>query len=212
MRRAMFAAISAPCCLLMAAPARAEGFAEGTIGIGFVQTVDTKTGTLTIPPDTATGHGEIDFNDPLVVGLEVGMDQHSFRVGASYDYLDTNVRKVRLTGTINGIPESISVPRSDLDVDDAKVNLLAVNGYWTPELATNIRGLAGIGIGEAIITHASTELAFVATLGAHMAISSNAYLGLRYRYVRASGPKDEDDIHYNPVNAHLVSAVLGVHF
>jgi len=50
-----------------------------------------------------------------------------------------------------------------------------------------------------------------ATAGFRMALTDQAYVGLRYRFYRVEGPTDDTGIRYEPLETHSVMAILGVY-
>lgn len=216
------------CCLLPAVALLTVGgmqaavagpYVEGAVGVGIVHDANTKTYTLSNPPDTATGRIALDYKHPVSLGAELGVslaDQGLFRFSLSYDNIDAELRSATVSGTVNGTPGSITFQASDLKNAgyevDSNIHLVAANVYYSPLAHFSTQPYVGLGVGAALFSHADGELALTATVGVRQVISNSAFLGLRYRYARISGPTDDLGLEYEPIRASLFSAVAGFSF
>ena len=203
----------------MGASAEPVAYFERSVGAAFLPNVNTQTYTFVLPPDTISGHAELNYGTQLVAGAEIGYG--GFAHGdlrwsiISYDYLHATLDSARLVGTINGVPSSITLSNGVLngagfDFDNS-VHLLTTDVYYNfPDIGGVVRPYLGVGAGAAFIEHADAELALAATAGLRYGFAHNrAYIGVRYRYYRIAGPTDDLGIKYDPIQAHTVSAVIG---
>ncbi len=72
-----------------------------------------------------------------------------------------------------------------------------------------LRPYLGVGLGAAWLTHSDTQTAVTATAGVRISLSEDAYLGLRYRYYRITGPTSTLGIKLNPINNRSIMSVIG---
>jgi opacity protein-like surface antigen len=203
---------------LVAAPsAQAGGFIEGAVGVGMIQPVSTDTQTVVSPPDTVQLRGTLHYNDSLSAGAEAGwrnVDATRIKISLSYDYLKAKLSHADVSGTIDAAPFAGSMSSGllrsfGIDFDNT-VHLAAANIYFEPEAMNFFQPYIGVGVGAAFFDHAGTEPAVTATIGVTHALTPNAYIGLRYRYAHVWGPTDDLGFKYDPINAHLISAIVGV--
>jgi opacity protein-like surface antigen len=196
-------------------------YIEGSVGVRFSSDVQTKNYTFVVPPDTASGHAELNYGTNVVIGAELGIadlvGDGNWRFGVSYDYTQFNLDSVRFVGTVNGVPGSVTVSDSDVRSAgfnfDNTVHIVMGNIYYNlPVIRDAFRPYVGLGAGAAFIEHADTEFAFNVSAGIRMALGPSAYVGLRYRFIRVEGPTDELGIQYKPITAHTISAVVGFYF
>jgi hypothetical protein len=198
--------------------AQPVAYIEGSVGVAFMPNVSTQTYTFFIDPYTISGHGELDYGTNLVAGAEIGyagFAHGQLRWGLSYDYMHATLESASLVGSVNGVPGSIKFSSGELNGAgfnfDNSVHLITTDFYYNfADIGGVIRPYVGVGVGAALIEHADAELALSGTAGFRYGFADNtAYIGVRYRYYRISGPTDDFGIKYDPIQAHTVSAVLG---
>lgn len=203
----------------VSAQARDQGYIEGAIGAAFIPTVNTHTYTATIGTDVVSGHGFLNYKTQWSPGAEIGyagMYDGAMRFGISWDYLNGKLDTAGVTGTVNGVPGSITFPASTVKAAgfdfDTNVNVVAANAYYDlPTFGERITPYIGLGVGSAWIKHADTNFAGSATAGFQIAVSDDVYVGARYRFYWIPGVTDDLNIKYNAIKAHVVSAVIGVY-
>ena len=221
MRHVLFAAI------LFASPLPAfaqdsEGhpapYMELGVGLNIAPSVSTQTYTLTSGTTTASGKIDLDYQPGLAGGLEVGYAQvgiPQIRLGVGYDYLEGKFHSGVVRGTVNGTSGSFAFSRADLgslgDALDTDVHVVTGNAYYDLPAMGAIHPYIGGGVGAAFIQNAGSNLAVTASAGLRWDISSQAYLGLRYRFYRVEGPTDDIGIKFEPIMTHSVMAILGTY-
>jgi opacity protein-like surface antigen len=193
-------------------------YAEIGVGLDIIPTVSTLPFTITSGTNTGTGKVNLDYDTGFAAGAEVGyagVGIPELRLGLGYDYLEGTFRSGHLVGTVNGVPGSLSFNRADVTSLggslDNDVNLVTGNIYYSLPMVGPIRPYFGGGAGAAFIANAGSEFAVTATAGFRMALTDQAYVGLRYRFYRVEGPTDDTGIRYEPLETHSVMAILGVY-
>jgi opacity protein-like surface antigen len=193
-------------------------FAEVSLGASFIPTIRTKTYTISDGIDTATGHIELNYSTGLTAGAEAGILGGLFpKIGfsISYDYLQARFDHGLITGTLNGVPGSLSFTRNDVTdfgiTLDNDVHLIAANILYNPFDDGRIHPYIGGGVGVAVISHTDTQAAVTATAGVRADLSNDFYVGVRYRYYYVTGPTDNFGIRYDSLSNHSVMAMIGVY-
>ena len=214
-------------CIFLAVPTLASAqdfpytaYLEGAVGAAFTQSVSTKPFSFVDPVNTFSGTAKLDYGTQFTVGGEIGLTflNDRFRAGISYDYANATVRSATLNGVLNGVPVSGPFSRAALgsvasDFDN-NVHIIAVNVYYNllgPNAQVQPYIGAGFGSGK-IQTAKSNEFVVTGTLGARVRVSDQVYIGARYRFTHIEGITDVIGIHYEPIQFHTVSAVVGFYF
>jgi opacity protein-like surface antigen len=215
MKRILLAALVAaiPSTAFAQAQVGMVGYAEGSIGAAFIQTISTKPFTGVVGTDTYSGVVDLDYSPQLAAGAELGIAYNEFRFGISYDYVNATLDKATFAGTVDDIPFGGSVTKSELDSVgvsvDTKFQVVSANVYYSLPMVGAIRPYIGVGAGVAIPDKLSTEFAANASLGFRYAVSNDIYLGARYRITRVS--QSSAGVTFDPVYFHTLSAVIGVY-
>jgi opacity protein-like surface antigen len=205
-------------------------YVEIGFGASFIPTVQTKNFTIPLFGGLETGHADLNYSTALTESAEIGLAGVAvpeIRLAASYEHLTAHFDNGSITGTLNsgpGIPSAtgtLSATRAELNslgfdagLLDSDVSIATANVYYSLPLLdfakpVILRPYLGMGLGAAWLTHADTQLAVTATAGVRVSLSEDAYLGLRYRYYRITGPTDALGIQLDPINNHSIMAVIG---
>jgi opacity protein-like surface antigen len=193
-------------------------YAEIGVGLDIVPDVSTQTYTFTSGANTGTGKINLNYDTGFAAAAELGyagLGIPQLRLGIGYDYLEGTFRSGQIVGTVNGAPGSLSFTRNNIaslgSSLDNDINLVSGNLYYSLPMVGPIRPYIGGGAGVAFITNAGSNFAASATAGFRMAITDEAYFGVRYRYYWVNSPTDDGGIHYEDVTAHSVMAILGMY-
>jgi len=193
-------------------------YAEIGVGVDIVPDVSTQTYTLTSGTNTATGKINLNYGTGLAGGAEVGyagLGIPQLRLGLGYDYLEGTFRSGKIIGTLNGTSAAFPFTRADIaplgDSLDNDIHLVSGNLYYSLPMVGPIRPYIGGGAGAAFISNAGSNFAASVSAGFRMAITDEAYFGVRYRYYWVNSPTDDSGNHYEDVTAHSVMAILGMY-
>jgi len=200
-------------------PALPAPYGEVAIGASFIPSVHTDTYTINFEGNTATGHIDLNYKTGFTGTAELGyagIFSPDLRLGVAYDIVDAVFSNGLITGTVNGVPASLSFTKADANAVGINlsntVNMFSGQAYYSLPLVWQFRPYIGVGAGAAIIEHASTEPAFTATAGFRSGIAGSAYWGIRYRFYWINGPKDDLGIRYQAITNHSVMVVFGTYF
>ena len=194
-------------------------YLELGVGLNIVPTVSTQTYTLNSPPNTASGRIDLDYDNGLAAGAELGyagLGIPELRAGVGYDYLEGTFSNGKVVGSVNGTAGTLPFTRADITALGASldndIHLVTGNLYYSLPMVGPVRPYIGGGAGMAFISQADAQFALTATAGFRMALSEHGYFGLRYRFYRMEGPVDSLGIRYEPVMAHSFMVMLGGYF
>ena len=208
--------------LLMPAVASAQGYIEGSIGMGFISSADVQ--VVNGPTSADRGTIGLDYGSSLIFGAEAGFaglgNTNSLRLGASWDHAKADLDTVKVSGFGTGGAASISCSllESEIDVScsnlNSTVNVFAGNAYLDLGMgnAMGIQPYIGVGAGFATFKDAKDAFAMSGTLGARYPLSMNAYVGGRYRFQWIDATKNDESIQFDSIKIHGISLLLGVTF
>src|SRR5215510_4498089 len=166
MKRLLLAAVLA---LIPSIASAQVGYVEGSIGVVVFPDINSDNyAIITRTGDLFEGNAEAAYNSNWAFGLEGGFQTGPWRFGVSWDFINAEIDKARLEGTLNGAPFTFDA--SDQDLEDfgiggnTDVNVFAVNGYYDFS-GYQVSGLGGVkpylglGIGAATVENLTTEFA-----------------------------------------------------
>ena len=211
--------------LLAAMPSLAfaqTAYIEGSVGIVLFPDIQTDNYSFVTPNGLFQGNAEAEYGGNWGFGLEGGYQTGAWRFGLSWDIIKSEVDNARLEGTLNGAPFSSTVTDQQLENfgigANNDVNIFALNAYYVFNsfnlggVARGVQPYLGLGAGLATFNDASSEFAFLVTLGANVPLGQHFYLGGRYRLGLISGPETERGINFSGITTHIFSVVLGYRF
>jgi len=210
MRRLLLAAVLA----IFPSVASAQFYVEGAAGIAEVPEIGTESYSIDIPSvGLLDASSKLNYAQTFSGGAEAGIRLLGWRLGASWETASTHLDTGTIAGTLNGAPYVLTGTGDEiadaLGLSFSKsFHIVSANLYYNLPVPV-VQPFIGVGVGEAFIENASTELALSASAGARVALGSRAYLGARYRFTYIQGPQDDIGINYNPIMFHSVALILG---
>ena len=198
-------------------------YVEGSVGYYNLDDVETETwsGSASIGANTITrASAKIDYDKSWGGGVELGLRNvgiENLRLGASYQRLNLDMKKVTGSATVNGTgytEDITSVIRDTLGIDlNNHVNLYMLNAYYDFKNSSQFTPFVGVGVGMADIQNAKdNELALSASLGGKYHFDKNVYLGAKGVFTRVNGITDGLNIPYKDTDLWSAHALLGYDF
>lgn len=210
---------AAAAALFFSPAALAQGSVYTTFSVGSKVKATYREPEVVYDDGVDTFDGALRYNsDPsITAGLEVGSARiaNRFRIGVSYDYVKASLDTVNYVGTLNGIAVNEKVDVGDLAdaLGYTDINLVGHAHFVQGQAAVNLappnarfKAVIGAGGGAALANGVDTGLAVSGTAALEIPVNAALSLGVRYRYIRASGWTDQlYNYDYEPVNLHLIS-------
>ena len=224
MRKLLLAAVvAAVSCVALTSEAYAQtGYVEGAVGFVLFPDIETKDYSILTSGGLFQGNAESSIDASWAFGAEAGFQTGPWRFGVSWDFIDAETDTARLEGTLDGQPFSFEAHDQDLEDfgigANNNLNIFAANAYYVFNsyniglIGMGVQPYVGIGAGAATMQDASTEFAFLFTLGATVPLGRQAYIGGRYRLAVISGPTTDSGIEFDGFTTHIFSLVLGWRF
>jgi hypothetical protein len=205
------------------APAMAQMYVEGSVGIVSVDDVSTVPYSGSAGGFTFTNlRGTVGYDNSTAYGLEIGYYiSPMVRVGLGYNRFSLDWETITVgAGSISDGTTTVSgsgtVTRGQLAGDssfDNDVSTLMVNLYADIPTTGPMTAFLGVGFGQADISNARDDedaLAFM--LGANYDLGSNNYIGAKYTHYDVDGPTDKLGLDYEDVSADVFSITFGHRF
>jgi opacity protein-like surface antigen len=195
-------------------------YIEGQINYTQVDDVDTTTYSDTINGDAIVGKLTNEYDTDTGYGFEIGSKNvfdSKLRVGLSYNKLKIKLKKLTVSGTVNGVAGSESYTPSQVSAEglnfDNDVKSYSLNAYYDFETNGNLTPYVGFGLGQVDIQNANDkELSKSLYLGGRYSVNDQMYIGLKGMYSQIDGPTDKIGITYEDITQKTLSLIVGYNF